>query len=128
MAPGNPLGSRNPFIMLRQQDAASYQISHPVRPALGDFLSVGALLLALFSFKNDSHNNKKMNFLQTTPPSPPLPASAHVAKECIGALTARRWLLLLHPPSRQSGERRLLQRRLGLMSEFVFFCHGGFTP
>lgn len=33
----NLLGSRNPFIMLRQRDAASYQISHPIGPVLGDF-------------------------------------------------------------------------------------------
>lgn len=34
----NLLGSKISFIMLCQWDAASYQISHPIGPVLGDFL------------------------------------------------------------------------------------------
>lgn len=34
----NPLGSKNPFIMMCQWDTASYQIYHPIGPVMGDFL------------------------------------------------------------------------------------------
>lgn len=34
----DPLDSKNPFITICQRDAASYQISYPIGPVMGDFL------------------------------------------------------------------------------------------